>query len=78
MIEFRTFAQTHSKDRGNPARVRTQIVMSLALAIYMTGLAGGAQHPRSIDDRTLTRAIESYFASQPGYQKGDLITRGAN
>jgi hypothetical protein len=75
MVELRAFAKTRLKDRGNVARVRTQIVMSLALAVYMTGLADGAQRPRAIDDRALTRVVESYFASQPGYQKGDLITR---
>lgn len=75
MIQSRAFAKTHSQDRGDAARVRTQIVMSLAVAVYMTGLASGAPRPHSIDDRALTRAVESYFASQPGYQKGDLITR---
>ena len=47
----------------------------IVLAIYMTGRGFAAPQKQSVDDRVLTKVVESSFAVLPGYQKGDLISR---
>jgi hypothetical protein len=82
MLATRFFASDHCKDCAVPLSVRgfirvhfCPLTLGVIFLVYMTGLAAAAQRGRVPDDLTLTKAIESYFASQPGYQKGDLITR---
>src|SRR5436190_463499 len=75
MTKSHRFASVYSKDRCYGRSVRGSRLLSIALAVYMTGLAVGAQRTRVPDDIAITKAVESYFASQPGFQKGDLITR---
>jgi hypothetical protein len=41
----------------------------------MTGSATGAQRTATPKDHVITQAVEWYFSTVPGYEKGDLITR---
>jgi len=47
----------------------------VAVSLLLTGLAIAAQRSRALDGMAIAQAVESFFASQPDYQKGDLITR---
>lgn len=47
----------------------------VALAVYMTGTALSAPRNRAADERMVEKTVSAYFASQPGYTNGDLITR---
>jgi hypothetical protein len=51
------------------------LLVSLASAVYMIDSAAAAPRMQAHDDRAVAKVIDSYFALQPGYQKGDLITR---
>lgn len=64
-----------SKDCAKATMVRGLGPILLAVSVLMTGQAVAAQRARVPDDRIIAKAIESYFAAQPGYQKGDLISR---
>lgn len=79
------FVNVCCNDRCYHARVRgkfgcsgsniPQVMLAIALAVYMTGLAVAAPRKHAQDDRVVAKTVETYFASQPGYQNGDLITR---
>jgi hypothetical protein len=76
MTKALRLATKHSKDRRDVTLVRGGLILSIALAVYMTGrVAAAQQSAKTPDDRVLANAVESYFASLPGYKKGDLITR---
>ena len=47
----------------------------LCLSILWAGFAAAAQPTRTPDIGSVTRAVEAHFASQSGYQLGDLIQR---
>ena len=49
--------------------------MSVAVAIYMADFVLAAPRPQAQDDRAVAKVVDEFFASQPGYQKGDLMTR---
>ncbi|HEX3600359.1 MAG TPA: hypothetical protein VHU84_09475 [Lacipirellulaceae bacterium] len=44
--------------------------------MVVTGYATGAPQPTAPDFSTIAQAIDGWFAAQPDYQPGDLITRG--
>jgi hypothetical protein len=50
-------------------------LISAALAIYMADFVYAAPRPQPRDDRAIAKVVDEYFASQPDFQKGDLITR---
>src|SRR6185436_1169702 len=80
-----TAGRIHSKDRGNTAWVHVAIdavafrfpvvLPVVAIAILMTGSASGAQRTATTKDHVITQAVDWYFSTVPGYEKGDLITR---
>jgi hypothetical protein len=48
---------------------------SAALAIYMADFLLAAPRAGEPADRAVAKVVDQFFASQAGYQKGDLITR---
>src|SRR4051794_30860564 len=52
-----------------------RVLCSTALTILMAVFALAAPRPKAPDDRAVTKLVDEYFASLPGYEKGDLITR---
>jgi hypothetical protein len=52
-----------------------RLMASTAVAIYMADFILAAPRSQPPDDRAVIKVVEEFFASQPGYQKGDLITR---
>jgi hypothetical protein len=51
------------------------LLVSLAFAVYMIESAAAAPRTQAASDRAVAKVVDTYFASQPGYQNGDLITR---
>ena len=49
--------------------------MSVAVGYFMADLSSPRHGTQPPDDRAVAKVVDTYFASQPGYQKGDLITR---
>jgi hypothetical protein len=47
----------------------------LVALILLAGFSQAAPRTATPDIGTVTQAVEAYFASQPGYESGDLITR---
>jgi hypothetical protein len=81
-IEFDAIGCKDAAIRGPVRALSPQIVeVPLRLLAFVTALillAGFTQAaPRTAtpDIGTVTRAVEAYFASQPNYEPGDLITR---
>ena len=51
-------------------------MLALLVALFLlAGFSQAAPRTATPDIGTVTRAVEAYFASQPGYEPGDLITR---
>jgi hypothetical protein len=48
----------------------------LIAAMLLTGSSAAAPHPGRPDFSSIVRAIDGWFASQPDFQPGDIITRG--
>jgi hypothetical protein len=79
------FSNCQRKDRCEAVSVRgrlrslgtsfSEAALAAAVAVLMTGLASAAPRVPAKTDRSPAKVIESYFATLPGYQKGDLITR---
>jgi hypothetical protein len=79
------FAGVCSIDRWNAPAVRGRILrcrmrsfqraLAVVLAVFMTGRAMAAPPAKAPDERVVVKVVDSYFASVPGYQKGDLIAR---
>lgn len=67
-------AMVRGKFRRGGCRVG-RLLVSAALAIYMADFVVAAPRPQPQDDRAITKVVDEFFASQPGFQKGDLITR---
>jgi hypothetical protein len=84
-MDDRPFAHICYQDRGRTAGVRgkfrrngcglQRLLLSAALAIYMAEFILAAPRPKAPDDRAVAKVVDEFFASQPGYEKGDLITR---
>src|ERR1043165_9594611 len=85
MKPSRQVAASYCKDRAATVSVRQKtlpqcllrfvIVGCFAAPVYMTGSASAAQRVTASHHPDATNVIETYFASTPGYQPGDLITR---
>jgi len=75
MLTASRFLNVFCKDRATPRLVRVAGAVLFSLIVLMTGRSDAAQRARVPDELAITKAIEGYFAAQPGYQKGDLITR---
>jgi hypothetical protein len=85
MIRGRRSACNCYQDRWESVLVRVKfgsdfdrvaiLLVSLVLAVYMIGSAAAAPQTQARDDRAVAKVVDAYFASQPGYQKGDLISR---
>jgi hypothetical protein len=79
------FADVCYQDRPGNALVRRklpasrcgirQIFISVSLAIYLADFTFAASRPKAPDDRAVAKVIDAFFASQPGYRNGDLISR---
>ena len=52
-----------------------RLLITAALDIYMADLSVAAPRPHAQDDRAVAKVVDEFFASQPGFQKDDLITR---
>src|SRR5258705_850007 len=84
-MDGRPFAHICYQDRGRTAWVRGKfrrggcglgrLLLSAALAIYLAEFILAAPRPKAPDDRAMPKVVDEFFASQPGYEKGDLITR---
>ena len=57
------------------ARLATMTAATFATLILWTGAAAAAPQRAKPDFAAITHAIETWFAAQPDYQNGDLITR---
>jgi hypothetical protein len=55
--------------------VRGAGAILFSVIFLMTGEANTAQRPHVATEAAIAKAIEGYFAAQPGYENGDLITR---
>jgi hypothetical protein len=85
MMDGLSFAHVCYQDRCEHALVRGKfelrggglgwLLISAALAIYMADFVVAAPRPQPQDDRAVAKVVDEFFASQPGFQKGDLITR---
>jgi hypothetical protein len=84
-MEGQPFAQVCYQDRCRTAWVRGKfrrggcglgrLFLSAALAIYLAEFILAAPRPKAPDDRAVAKVVDEFFALQPGYEKGDLITR---
>ena len=84
-MDGRPFAHICYQDRCRTAPVRgkfrqsrrvlQRLLLSAAWAIYMAEFILAAPRPKAPDDRAVAKVVDEFFASQPGYEKGDLITR---
>jgi hypothetical protein len=45
------------------------------LAIFMADFVVAAPQPEPAADRAVAKVVDQFFALQPGYQEGDLVTR---
>jgi hypothetical protein len=64
--------------RGAPGQSHDRILrilMCITVAICLADFVIAAPRPNAPDDRVVTKVVDDYFASQPGYEKGDLITK---
>ena len=85
MIDSRPFARVCYQDRCGTILVHgtswrggcglPRLLASVALAIYMADFVLAAPRPETTNDRAVAKVVDEFFASQPGYQKGDLVTR---
>jgi hypothetical protein len=85
MLDGRRFSRVCDQDCCGAASVRgkfqranwglRRLLMTAAVAICMADFLLAAPRPPAADDRAVAKVVEEFFASQPGYQKGDLITR---
>jgi hypothetical protein len=85
MMDRRLFGLVCYQDHGGDALVRgklgrsrggfPRLLMSAAVAIYMADFVVAAPQPHAKDGRAVAKVVDTFFASQPGYQKGDLVTR---
>jgi len=85
MFDSHRFSRFCYQDQGERALVRSnfwpagralrRLLLSAAVAIYMAEFVLAAPRIHAPDDRAVAKVVEEFFASQPGYQKDDLITR---
>jgi hypothetical protein len=75
MFKASRVSRIYSNDCAKTAMVRGAGAILFALLFLMTDWVAAAQHSHVPDDVAIAKALETYFAAQPGYQKGDLITR---
>ena len=52
-----------------------RILATVGVAVLLTGIATAAPQPSPPDSAVVVGAVERFFASQPNYESGDLITR---
>ena len=84
-MEGRPIPQICYQDRGNTLLVRgkfrrsgagrRRILMSALVAICVADSILAAPRPQAADVRAAAKVVTEFFASQPGYQKGGLVTR---
>jgi hypothetical protein len=85
MTKFRRLGCSYSQDCGRRDLVRvncgvplnglSRFALAVFAALFMTGVVAAAQRPKAADEQLIASAVESYFASVPGYMKGDLISQ---
>ncbi len=76
MCKVLRLAFAYRKDHRQTMWVRGVLVLTIALAVYMTGISASAQRTTNApNDSAVAQKVESYFATLDGYEKGDLITR---
>jgi hypothetical protein len=51
------------------------LLMCISLAIYMADIASAAQRSQPDAGQTIAKLVDEFFATQPGYENGDLIRR---
>ncbi len=52
-----------------------RLLVAIALAIFMADFTIAAPQLQTMDGRAVAKVVDEFFASQPDYQRGDLITR---
>ena len=67
-------ALVHRKLPPNPCGL-PQLFISISLAIYLADFTFAASRPGPPDGRGVAKVVGAFLASQPGYQKGDLVSR---
>jgi hypothetical protein len=85
MMEGRLSSQIRYQDRRETSLVRgkleptragcRRLLMFALVAICMADSVLAAPRPQAADDRAVAKVVDEFFALQPGYQKGDLVTR---
>jgi hypothetical protein len=84
-MDCRPFANICYQDRPGNRLVRRKLppnrcafaplLLSISLAIHLADFALAASLPNAPDGRGLAKVVDAFFGSQPGYQKGDLLSR---
>jgi hypothetical protein len=67
---------TNRQTRTIGARLAATLTATLATLLLWTGSSATASQGAKPDFAAISQAIEAWFAAQPDYQPGDLITRG--
>jgi len=85
MLDGSRFSRVCYRDRSGAESVRgkfqrdswglRRLLMTVAVAISMADFLFAAPQPQPADDRAVAKVVDEFFASQAGYQKGDLVTR---
>ncbi len=85
MINGRRFSHIRNQDRCRRLMVHRKLeqsarrigllVVCLTVATSMADFVVAAQRSQPPGDRAVAKVVDEFFSSQPGYQKGDLITQ---